>query len=314
MTAASPAARAPSGALVGGMHYTLACLFWGMNIPLTATLFKTFDPFALGFIRVGMAALILAIAVGLTLGASRFSSPIPIWRILVMGFFASSFFAMYNIGLRYTNTITAAAIIAGSPVYGAVVSRWMAGVRLEKGFWGAALLTIIGAGIAIYGRADISGQSVHLQGGEMLIVLGIACWTIYSMLSQRWFSPQTPQLQRTYLGLTAATPWLVLWWLVARVVGFSGPINLNPDATAIAYLLITAVFATALGGVMWNKGVARLGINAGMMWQNTVPVFAVLISLIFFGVMPLPEQVLGGVIVLAGVLYMQWHKLRRSAL
>jgi drug/metabolite transporter (DMT)-like permease len=40
----------------------------------------------------------------------------------------------------------------------------------------------------------------------------------------------------------------------------------------------------------------------------------VLISLIFFGVMPLPEQVLGGVIVLAGVLYMQWHKLRRSAL
>ena len=98
------------------------------------------------------------------------------------------------------------------------------------------------------------------------------------------------------------------------MVGFSGPINLNPDATAIAYLLITAVFATALGGVMWNKGVARLGINAGMMWQNTVPVFAVLISLIFFGVMPLPEQVLGGVIVLAGVLYMQWHKLRRSAL
>ena len=314
MTAASPAARAPSGAVVGGMNYTLACLFWGMNIPLTATLFKTFDPFALGFIRVGMAALILAIAVGLTLGASRFSSPIPIWRILVMGFFASSFFAMYNIGLRYTNTITAAAIIAGSPVYGAVVSRWMAGVRLEKGFWGAALLTIIGAGIAIYGRADVSGQSVHLQGGEMLIVLGIACWTIYSMLSQRWFSPQTPQLQRTYLGLSAATPWLVLWWLVARVVGFSGPINLHPDATAIAYLLITAVFATALGGVMWNKGVARLGINAGMMWQNTVPVFAVLISLIFFGVMPLPEQVLGGVIVLAGVLYMQWHKLRRSAL
>jgi drug/metabolite transporter (DMT)-like permease len=50
-----------------------------------------------------------------------------------------------------------------------------------------------------------------------------------------------------------------------------------------------------------------------MMWQNTVPVFAVLISLVFFSVIPLPEQVLGGAIVLAGVVYMQWQQLREQA-
>ena len=69
---------------------------------------------------------------------------------------------------------------------------------------------------------------------------------------------------------------------------------------------------TTLGNVLWNIGVARLGVNAGMMWQNTVPVFAVLISLVFFGVRPLFEQVLGGALVLGGVLYMQWNRMREQ--
>jgi drug/metabolite transporter (DMT)-like permease len=38
----------------------------------------------------------------------------------------------------------------------------------------------------------------------------------------------------------------------------------------------------------------------------------VLISLVFFGVIPLFEQVLGGALVLSGVLFMQWHRMREQ--
>jgi drug/metabolite transporter (DMT)-like permease len=38
----------------------------------------------------------------------------------------------------------------------------------------------------------------------------------------------------------------------------------------------------------------------------------VLISLVFFGVRPLFEQVLGGALVLGGVLYMQWNRMREQ--
>ena len=41
-----------------------------------------------------------------------------------------------------------------------------------------------------------------------------------------------------------------------------------------------------------------------------VPVFAVLLSMLLFGVSPLAEQVIGGAVVLAGVLYMQWQRVR----
>ena len=203
------AKRVPSAALVGGLYFVLACVFWGMNIPLTAELFKTFDPFWLGFIRVSLAALILAGMLLLSKGKGNLRSPIPLWRIMILGGLASCFFTLYNLGLRYTNTITAAAILAGSPVYGAVVSRFMTGGRLQKGFWGAAVLTLIGAGVAIYGRARASGQSFHLQGGEILIVLGISAWAAYSILSVRWFEAETPQLRRTFLSLGAASVWLL---------------------------------------------------------------------------------------------------------
>ena len=49
------------------------------------------------------------------------------------------------------------------------------------------------------------------------------------------------------------------------------------------------------------------------MWQNTIPVFAVLISLVGYGVVPTASQVLGGAVVLAGVAWMQWRSLRAAA-
>jgi drug/metabolite transporter (DMT)-like permease len=189
----------------------------------------------------------------------------------------------------------------------------MINARLEKGFWGAALLTILGAGIAIWGRSGASGQGLMVGGGEPLIILSFVAWTAFSILSVRWFPAETPQMARHFLTSLGAIPWLVLWWLLARAFGLAGEPQLHPDATALTYLLITAAFSTALGGVAWNFGVARMGINAGVMWQNTVPVFAVLISLIFFGQVPLVEQVIGGAVVLVGVLYMQWQRMRSAA-
>lgn len=312
MSTTQPSRSATSGALIGASCYLLACLFWGLNIPLTATLFTTFDAFWLALLRLSIATLILALWVAATLGPQQLRSPIPWARVMIMSGCVSAFFILYNIGLLYTNTITAAAIMAGSPVYGAIVFRVMTRAPLERGFWGAALLTVVGAIVAIQGRASATGQSVALGGGEPFIVISFMAWAVYSILAVRWFPPQTPQLSRTFLTSLCAIPWLALWWLLARLAGLAGPPNLHPDATALSYLLITAVFSTTLGNVLWNNGVARLGINAGMMWQNTVPVFAVLISLIFFGVRPLLEQVLGGALVLAGVLFMQWHKMREA--
>jgi drug/metabolite transporter (DMT)-like permease len=301
-----------SPALVGTLGYLIASVFWGLNIPLVASLLKHFDPFWLAPVRYLIASFLLGAWVLLTLGRAQLRSPIPTWRVASLGAVVAAFLVLFNLGLLHTHPITAATVIAGSPVYVAVVSRLMTGAGLARGFWGATLMTLVGAAIAIHGRADTDVQGLRLQGGEFALVGSIGCWTVYSILAQRWFEPAIPQLRRTFLTATWAIPWLLLVWALARATGLAGLPNLRPDAGVLIALVTSAVFCTAVATVAWNTGVARLGIAVGGMWQNTVPVFAVLISLAFFGVVPTASQVAGGAVVLAGVLYMQWRTVRAA--
>jgi drug/metabolite transporter (DMT)-like permease len=316
---AGPAAAARA-ALIGTAGYLFASVLWGLNIPLSAALLQHFDPFWVSPLRYVVAALLLGGMLAASLGPHQLRSPIALWRVAVLSLYVALFLVLYNLGLHRTNPMTVAAISAGSPVYVAVVSRLMTGSRLERGFWGATVLTLLGAGIAISGRARagfadgsaLSSAAFASHGGALLVVLGICSWTAYSILAQRWFAPGTPQLRRTYLTTLWALPWLLLFWAGARATGLVGPPNLIPAPAQVVQLLVAAVFCTALATVAWNTGVNRLGIQTGGLWQNTIPVFAVLISLMFFGVQPLAEQLIGGAVVLAGVLYMQWQRARTA--
>ena len=324
---AEPADLARRAALVGTLAYLVASVLWGMNLPLSAALLQHFDPFWVSPLRYAVASVLLGGLLVASRGVRQLRSPIPLWRIAVLSLCVASFLVLYNLGLYRSHPMTVAALSAGSPVYVAVVSRLMTGARLERGFWGATALTLVGAAIAVQGRARAGGDSGGgdssggdaaagmlqlLQGGELLVVLAICSWTAYSILAQRWFAPETPQLRRTYLTTIGALPWLLLFWAGARASGLVGPPNLQPAAGPVLQLLVAAVFCTALATVAWNTGVNRLGIQTGGLWQNMVPVFAVLISLLFFGVQPLPEQLIGGAVVLAGVLYMQWQRARSA--
>ena len=314
---ATPAATARRAALIGTLGYLFAAVLWGLNLPLSAALLKHFDPFWVSPLRYVVATLLLGGMLLVSAGPAQLRSPIALWRVAVLSLCVAGFLVLYNLGLFHTHPMTVAALSAGSPVYVAVVSKLMTGSRLERGFWGATVLTLIGAAIAVTGRARAAGDggaggASHLQGGEILVVLGICSWTAYSILAQRWFSPSTTQLRRTYLTTVGALPWLLLFWALARATGLAGPPNLQPQALPVVQLLVAAVFCTAQATVAWNTGVNRLGIQTGGLWQNMVPVFAVVISLLFFGVQPLAEQLIGGAVVLAGVLYMQWQRARTA--
>lgn len=299
----------PRHALIGLVAFLVTSMFWGANMPVTAVLFRTFDPYWMQVWRVGFGAVALAAIVLATEGGRALAIPIPFGRFVLLGLSISLFLVVYNLGLRYTNTITAAAVMVGSPVYTALFLRALNGTPFDKGFWVAALLTAIGGAIAVLGRADAGGQGFVLQGGEPLIALSIIFWALYSLAAQKWFAPGETQVRRTYVSTLSAVGCSLALWALCRLAGIAGPPNTEPGVEAVAMLLVISVLATAVGGVTWNIGVSRLGIAAGSLWQNAVPVFAVLISMAF-GIHPTGQQILGGVIVMAGVAYMQWRKFR----
>ena len=290
--------------------YLVASVLWGLNIPMMTRLLQGFDPLWLAPTRQVVAASVLGLWVWATLGRRQLGSPLALWRVMVMSAAVAGFLVLFNLGLLFSSPINAAAMIAGSPVYVAVVSRVMTGARLQRGFWGATALTLLGAGLALQGRLQGAGVSVAWRGGELLIVGAVCSWTVYTLLSQRWFAADVPQLRRTWLTTLGAVPWLLLAWGVARAAGWVGAPRLQAPLADWAYLAANAALCAAVATVAWNRGVAQLGIQAGAVWQNTVPVFAVLISALFFGVVPTGWQLAGGAVVMAGVLWMQWQQRR----
>ena len=296
---------------VGIACYFFAAFFWGLNIPVTVKLFDSFDPYFLAAVRVLIAAVVLCLVCIATNGLKTLSMPIAVRRLALLSLALALFFSLYNLGLKYTNPITAAAIMAATPVYTAVTLRLTTGAALQPGFWVAATLSILGTAIAIMGRPDAALSNLSLQGGEILIVLSYVSWNLFSILAQRWFAAEVPQLQRTYLAMAAAVLWMTLVWGLVLQAGLIAAPTLAPSQRDVVYILVTAVFSTGLGVAAWNLGVKRIGLAAGAVWQNTVPVFGVLIA-IAFGIMPTVAQLLGGAIVLAGVFYMNWARAQQG--
>ncbi len=292
---------------MGTASLVAACVAWGANIPMTALLFRSFDPYWLSAVRVTLAALLLGVVLALLEGPRALRVRMPAGRLFVLSGILGAFFLSYNLSLAWTHPITAAALQAGSPVYAAVVIWVLNRAPLERGFVGAAILTVAGGAIAVFGRAAAAGQGVQLTGGEPVVILSLVLWTLYSYLAQRWFPATVTQLQRTFVSMLGCIVWLYAGWAVLRGIGFVGAPQLAPDGEALTYLLLTGLFATAGGSIAWNIGVNRTSLMLASLWQNTVPVFGVLFS-IAFGLHPTGLQLLGGAVVMSGVLYMQWQR------
>ncbi len=290
----------------------LACIAWGANIPLTSALLHNFDAWWLSVLRATLATVVLALLLVALEGARALRMRLPGWRFVGLSGVLGAFFVLYNLGLALTHPVTAAALQAGSPVYAALVLKGLTRAPLGRGFWGAAALTVIGAGIAVFGRIASTGHGIELTGGEPVVVASLMCWTLYSHLAQRWFGSDASQLQRTYASMAGGIVWLAAAWALMHAAGVVGAPYLHPEPHEIAYLLIAVVCATAGGTVLWNVGVNRTGLAVASLWQNTVPVFGVLFA-IGLGMYPTPYQLVGGIVVLAGVLYMQWQRLRPEA-
>jgi drug/metabolite transporter (DMT)-like permease len=91
------------------------------------------------------------------------------------------------------------------------------------------------------------------------------------------------------------------------VVGTRSDFSL-PSLAMIAYLAVTSNGAAL---VLWSNGVKVLGVTVASLFSNTIPVLAVVISFLLFDRPPLPLELVGGAIVIAGVLYGQLARLRR---
>ncbi len=282
---------------------------WGANVPVSKVMLGYFDLIPMSAIRTASGALILGLLVVLVEGVRGLRIDVGIRRFVLLGLMMGGFFVLYTLGIQFSNPISAAAVQVAGPLVSAATVRVVTGARFDPGFATALSLTLLGGAILVSGSV-LGAGSVILEGGEFVVLASNVLWTLYSLKAQAWFARES-QLHRTYVASLSAMSWMVLLSLVFIGLDWARSPFAVTDPWVWAQLLAVAVFASALGGYFWNVGASRLGVAIASLWVNLVPFFAVLWSMAY-GFMPNAYQILGGLVALSGVVYMQWCKLQTT--
>lgn len=280
---------------------------WGANVPVSKVMLSHFDLIPLTAIRTASAGIVLGLLLVMVEGARALRIDVGARRFLLLGLMMGSFFVLYTFGIQLSNPISAAAVQVAGPLVAAVTVKLVTGVRFDPGFGIALGLTLLGGGILASGSFLGSGP-VTLGGGEIIVLASHALWTLYSLKAQAWFD-RASQLHRAYVASLSSAGWLALLGAVLVAAGWaSSPLGVD-DAWIWTQLLLVGVFASGLGSFFWNVGASRLGVAIASLWVNLVPFFAVLWAMAY-GFMPNIHQIVGGLVALTGVVYMQWRKLQ----
>jgi drug/metabolite transporter (DMT)-like permease len=282
---------------------------WGANVPVSKVMLQHFDLIPMSAIRTAVASVALGLLLLLVEGVGALRIDVGARRFVLLGLMMGGFFAMYTLGIQFSNPISAAAVQVAGPLVSAVTVRLVTGLKFDPGFPVALVLTLLG-GVILASGSFTAGGHVTLGGGEIVVLLSSALWTVYSLKAQAWFD-RASQLHRTYVASLSAMGWLVLASLVLIALGWErSPLSVT-DGWVWTQLLAVALFASGLGGYFWNVGASRLGVAVASLWVNLVPFFAVLWSMAY-GFMPNAYQIVGGLVALSGVVYMQWRKLQTT--
>ncbi len=283
---------------------------WGANVPVSKVMLQYFDLIPMSALRTVLSSLVLAVLLLLVEGRRSLRIGLGFARFALLGLMMGGFFAVYLLGLRFSNPISVAAVQVAGPVVSAVTVRLVTGHRFDPGFGTALALTLLGGGILAAGSLLGKGP-VTLGGGEIIVLLSNALWTLYSLKAQAWFD-RASQLQRTYVSTLSAMGWMGLLCILFVAAGWSRSPLAVSDGWVWTQFVVIAVVASGLGGYFWNIGASRLGVAVASLWVNLVPFFAVLWALAY-GFIPNVYQIVGGLVALSGVVYMQWRKLARPS-
>lgn len=280
---------------------------WGANVPVSKVMLAHFDLIPMSAIRTAVAGLTLGALLLLVEGTKALRIDLGFRRFALLGLMMGGFFAVYTLGLQFSNPITAAAVAVAGPLVSAVTVRLVTGLRFDPGFPVALALTLLGGGILVSSTLVGSSGPVTFGGGEIVVLLSNSIWTLYSIKAQAWFD-RASQLHRAYVASLSAFGWTALLSVVLIALGWSRSPLAVTDGWAWIQLVGIAFLASSLGSYFWNIGASRLGVAVASLWVNLVPFFAVLWSMAY-GFMPNAYQIVGGLVALSGVVYMQWRKL-----
>lgn len=285
----------------------LAVVFlWGLNVVMIKFLVNYYPPFSLAAIRMVLAALFLLPGI-LYVGGIK-SVPRAAWApICGVGLFNIFLHQIaLSWGVNNTSATHASLILALNPLFTTVVASLAVNepLNLNKGM--GVVLGLGGVLLIVMNKTD-AGQATLL--GDFSMMIAMLVYVAGAMCVKKATALVSPLTVAVYSHLVSAPALVALGLVITPVWTFDGAFGFAP----IAVLLFSSWIATALGAILWNTGVQRVGASTTSLFLNAQPVVGLFSSAFFLGEQLVWQHYLALVLVLVGVTLgtgtlAQWRK------
>jgi drug/metabolite transporter (DMT)-like permease len=275
---------------------SLTSLFWAGNIVVARYVAGHVPPMTLSCVRwAGAFVMLLPFSwPHLTRDWPALRARLPLMIVLSATGFAINNAISYW-ALQYTQALNALLMQSAGPLFVALWSLMLFGVRLTWAQLGGIAISLVGV-LTIVLRGDFSALAgIEFNKGDMMIAGSLLAFGLYSALITR--RPKTHQL--SLISFTTGCGALLL--LPFSIWEFSTGFTLKFDAPTLGALTYVMVFPSTLAYLFFNRGVALIGPNRAAPFFHLMPVFGSAMAIVVLGEQPRLFHIIGYMLVLAGV-------------
>ena len=279
----------------------LATLCWSGNALVARAFAGEIPPFALAFWRWSLALTLLLPFVVKPLWRHRQQVRAAGWRLLVL---AGMGIAGYNsllysaaqstaaINITLVNTCLPLMTFIGA---GLLLGEWPP----RRAWWGMGLAAI-GLLVLISQGSWASLNALAFNRGDLIMLLAVADWALYSLLLRRWAQYLLPIPALALLGLLMllGVPLILPFYLYELARGA----HFEPSPNNLAAIGYAAVFASLVAYLAWNHAIRVLGAAKAALSNYLMPVFTAVLGWLLLGEGLQGYHWLGALLIFAGLL------------
>lgn len=278
---------------------TLAAVCWGAGTVMSKGILAYIPPLTLLVVQL-IASLTFLWTV---IAVQRLSIPLrreTLWLALIGLLNPGLAYTFSLLGLSLTTASMSALLWAAEPILILGLAWLILRERLTGSLLACSLLAIIGVFLLI--RVNASIDSSGSFSGNLLILTGVLCCALYTVLTRRDAVSLNPVLL-VALQQTAALLWALLIWPLelwagegATLTAISSGVWLWAGASGIVYYALAFWF--------YIIGLKRIPASLAGLFLNLIPIFAVGGAYFFLGERLAVVQWVGAVLILVAVMAM----------
>ncbi len=288
----------------------LVSIIWGMNFGISRWAMEDFPPEVFTFLRFGLSVPILFIVLKLmegSVGVER-KDLLKFLIIGAVGVTALEIMVMYSI--KFTTLANSSLLnVAPWPIFAALfaplfIAREKMSLRLITG----GAVAMIGVVLVILGGGQgFDMSSEYMIGNMMALFVSLigALYNLACMPLMKKYSPLRVSAWCLLFGSLFMIPFTLNGW---TAVAWSG-------LGAMSYLAIAfnVLLCTVAAFLIWNISMKRVGATKANFYRYLVPATAAIAGFLFFDEAMFLMQLVGGLIMVAGLIWIGSEKANAPA-